>query len=118
MIAIDLCGYGDNEQPKMPPLFSLDDEVRLVSDHLDRLVGAGARVHLVGHSYGGLVALQEYLVSCLPSGTPYGFGDRMAPQQRQAAYDGVRVRAIVDTFAEAMAVHVSRFDSVYYDIRL
>ncbi|KAJ3557533.1 hypothetical protein NM688_g1425 [Phlebia brevispora] len=30
--------------------------------------------------HGGLVALQEYLVSCLPAGSPYGFGDRIAPQ--------------------------------------
>ena len=46
----------------MPPWpttsFSLDDELRLVAGHIDRVVGPHARVHIVGHSYGGLVALR------------------------------------------------------------
>jgi pimeloyl-ACP methyl ester carboxylesterase len=58
VIALDLCGYGDNDLPAATASFTLDDELRLVADHLDRLVGADARVHVVGHSYGGLVALR------------------------------------------------------------
>jgi len=58
VIAIDLCGYGDNALPARTTSFSLDDEVRLVHDRLERLVPAGTPVHVVGHSYGGLVALR------------------------------------------------------------
>jgi len=56
-IAIDLRGYGDNALPAKAS-FTLDDELRLVTSHLERLVPARARMHLVGHSYGGLVALR------------------------------------------------------------
>jgi pimeloyl-ACP methyl ester carboxylesterase len=58
VIAIDLHGYGDNALPAGAASFTLDDEVRLVSHHFDNLVEPGARVHVVGHSYGGLVALR------------------------------------------------------------
>ena len=57
-IAIDLGGYGDNPLPAPGTPFSLDDEVRLVAAHVDRLVAPHAQVHLVGHSYGALVALR------------------------------------------------------------
>ena len=58
MIALDLCGYGDNELTATESSFTLDDEVRLVASRLDQLVGPRARIHFVGHSYGGLVALR------------------------------------------------------------
>jgi pimeloyl-ACP methyl ester carboxylesterase len=58
VIALDLCGYGDNALSLTGAPFTLDDEVRLVTDHLDRLVEPPGRIHLVGHSYGGLVALR------------------------------------------------------------
>jgi pimeloyl-ACP methyl ester carboxylesterase len=58
VIALDLCGYGDNPAPSTAATFTLDDEVRLVTAHLDRLVAPQVRVHVVGHSYGGLVALR------------------------------------------------------------
>jgi len=58
VIALDLCGYGDNPTPSTAASFTLDDEVRLVTAHLDRLVAPRVRVHVVGHSYGGLVALR------------------------------------------------------------
>ena len=58
VIALDLCGYGDNSMPAASRPFSLDDEVRLVADRIDRLVPPHVRVHVVGHSYGGLVALR------------------------------------------------------------
>ena len=57
-IALDLWGYGDNAMPAATTSFSLDDELRLVAGHVDRIVGPRARVHVVGHSYGGLVALR------------------------------------------------------------
>ena len=58
VIALDLCGYGDNTMPTAVAPFTLDDEVRLVTARLERLVEAHVRVHVVGHSYGGLVALR------------------------------------------------------------
>jgi pimeloyl-ACP methyl ester carboxylesterase len=59
VVALDLWGYGANAlPPRSWSTFTLDDEVSLVARRLDRIVGAGTRVHLVGHSYGGLVALR------------------------------------------------------------
>ena len=58
VIALDLCGYGDDAMPAASKPFTLDDEVRFVADRVDRLVSPHVRVHVVGHSYGGLVALR------------------------------------------------------------
>ena len=58
VIAIDLCGYGDNALLTAGTSFTLEHEVRLVAQRLDRLVEPHVRVHLIGHSYGGLVALR------------------------------------------------------------
>jgi pimeloyl-ACP methyl ester carboxylesterase len=81
-IALDLCGYGDHplherrgsgmsapsvagREPqgvsalgRPAGAHSIDDEADFVIARLDRLAGRGARVHLVGHSFGGLVALR------------------------------------------------------------
>ncbi len=57
-IALDLCGYGDNAGITGSVPFTLDQEVQLVADRLKGLVKGDARVHLVGHSYGALVALR------------------------------------------------------------
>lgn len=59
VVALDLCGYGDHEAPTMPLRdFTLDDEIAFLARRLDALVGAGTRIHLVGHSYGGVIALR------------------------------------------------------------
>jgi pimeloyl-ACP methyl ester carboxylesterase len=58
VIALDLCGYGDNVMPSAHASFTLDNEVRLITDQLDRLVEPHTRVQVVGHSYGALVALR------------------------------------------------------------
>jgi pimeloyl-ACP methyl ester carboxylesterase len=58
VIALDLCGYGDNALPVPRGLFTLEHEVELVAARLGRLIPARDRIHLVGHSYGGLVALR------------------------------------------------------------
>lgn len=57
-IALDLCGYGDNPLPEQHRAHSIDDETALVEARIDAIAGRDARVHLVGHSYGGLVALR------------------------------------------------------------
>jgi pimeloyl-ACP methyl ester carboxylesterase len=57
LIAIDLYGYGATPAPSTTS-FSLDDEVTLVRSVLDAALRPDERFHLVGHSYGGVVALQ------------------------------------------------------------
>jgi pimeloyl-ACP methyl ester carboxylesterase len=56
VIAPDLSGCGSGEQGNRP--FALKDEAAPVIDLIDRLDGP---VHLVGHSYGGAVALRAAL---------------------------------------------------------
>src|SRR5438874_1030838 len=58
VIALDLCGYGDNALPAPHPPFALEHEVDLIAARLNRLVPPRVRLHVVGHSYGGLVALR------------------------------------------------------------
>lgn len=57
-LALDLYGYGETEGPPRPESFELEEEVALVRHVLDRV---HAPVHLVGHSYGGAVALATAL---------------------------------------------------------
>ena len=56
--------------------------------------------------HAGTTALEEYLVSTLPSGAKYGFG-KSASTHDKIAYDGDKVRSLVDAFAEPLATHVS-----------
>lgn len=58
LIAIDLHGYGDSAMPECSAGFSLLDEVRLVQSKLAQLLAPGERFDLVGHSFGGGVALR------------------------------------------------------------
>ena len=55
VIAPDLCGYGGTSRWPGSERFGLANEVALVTALIDRL---GKPMHLVGHSYGGAVALQ------------------------------------------------------------
>lgn len=56
-MALDLVGYGANALPPPAPSFTIDDEVRLVEATIRPAIGL-RRFHLVGHSYGALVALR------------------------------------------------------------
>lgn len=56
-IAVDLHGYGQAPEPRTRD-FSLDDEVDRLEERVSALIGAGERLHLVGHSYGGAVAMR------------------------------------------------------------
>lgn len=58
LISIDLYGYGDTGWPCSTRDFGLGDEVELVESVLARHLSDGECFHLVGHSYGGAVALQ------------------------------------------------------------
>jgi len=56
-LGLDLVGYGGDALPPPGPSFTIDDEVRHVQTRITASIGA-RRYHLVGHSYGGLVALR------------------------------------------------------------
>jgi pimeloyl-ACP methyl ester carboxylesterase len=58
LLGLDLLGYGETPLPAATNAFSFDQEVDLVERLMDR---AGTPVHLVGHSYGGAVALKAAL---------------------------------------------------------
>jgi pimeloyl-ACP methyl ester carboxylesterase len=58
LIAIDLYGYGASPMPDPRLPFTLQHEVRLVESVLRVALLPGETFHLVGHSYGGAVALQ------------------------------------------------------------
>ena len=58
LIAIDLHGYGETLLTQSADCFALNDEVQLVESVLTSVLRSGESFHLVGHSYGGVVALQ------------------------------------------------------------
>jgi pimeloyl-ACP methyl ester carboxylesterase len=58
VIAVDLCGYGPNPMPSTQQSFELKHEVAHVLDALDGMLPPDTDFHLVGHSYGGAVALK------------------------------------------------------------
>ena len=58
VIAVDLHGYGDNALPLADAEFELDDEVDLVAARVNAVVDRHTPIHLVGHSYGAIVALR------------------------------------------------------------
>ncbi|HJV33697.1 alpha/beta hydrolase [Geomonas sp.] len=58
VIAVDLYGYGDTPAPTVVDDFTLLDEAKLVESLLDELLLPDEPFHLVGHSYGGAVALR------------------------------------------------------------
>lgn len=78
LIALDLAGYGDTPFPDHPERFWLDDEVALMASALTEILEPDEPFHLVGHSYGGGVALRlaydmPYRVSSLALFEPTAF---------------------------------------------
>ena len=53
--ALDLHGYGDGPELAVGNEFSLDQEVKILADVVAQMDGP---IHLVGHSYGGAVAIK------------------------------------------------------------
>ena len=56
----------------------------------------------------GIEALEEYLVSRLPSGAKYGLG-KVSSQQEQQAFDGKHALSLIDAFVNEFVAHVSLF---------
>ena len=57
VIAVDLFGYGKTPFPPNPETHSLADEVELVRRTIHQRWGTIPALHIVAHSYGGMVAL-------------------------------------------------------------
>lgn len=57
-IALDLRGYGDLPAAGPGTPAGADEDVRALEERIDGLVAPRSRIHLVGHSYGGFVALR------------------------------------------------------------
>ena len=58
MIAVDFYGYGDSPFPRNTENFSLSDEIALLESLLKNVIPPHEPFHIVGHSYGGAVALR------------------------------------------------------------
>jgi pimeloyl-ACP methyl ester carboxylesterase len=57
LLSIDLSGYGASPFPENPDTFSIADEIKIITDILCSQFRDTKRFHLVGHSYGGAIAL-------------------------------------------------------------
>lgn len=105
-VAVDLWGYGDVPMPARET-HSLDHEVDRVHAQLVALFGFLPRVHLVGHSYGGAVALRfaqrhPGRVGSLALYEPVSFSLLAADAPERADIDAVR---------EAMDIRLSWGDA-------
>ena len=104
VIGVDLWGYGDAPMPAAAPAFTLDDEMLRVAQCVDRLVAPHVRVHLIGHSYGGMVALRcaqgwRGRVASLALYEPVAFG--MLDADDPALADAARIAASVTRLVDA-----------------
>lgn len=59
VISLDLLGYGQTTVPYSADEYSLRDESALLRSVLAETLGGDEAYHLVGHSYGGVVALHH-----------------------------------------------------------
>lgn len=59
VLSIDLLGYGKSPWPQNPETYSLGDECAQLLELSNDVFGPGKSYHLVGHSYGGAVAIRH-----------------------------------------------------------
>lgn len=59
VIAMDLSGYGDTPFPEDPGKYELALESQLLDEILSDVMPDDENYHLVGHSYGGVVAMRH-----------------------------------------------------------
>ena len=57
-ISTSLCGYGTTEERRSIKNFRMDNQIEIIEAVVDKI---GEPVHLVGHSFGGMVALASAL---------------------------------------------------------
>lgn len=97
----DLVGYGQSEF-EYGSRFGIDDEVELVAGHIR---AAGGKAHVVGHSYGGAVAIQvalrhPELVASLSVYEPVMFSLLMTGQGLSREFD--EVERVADAIASQL----------------
>lgn len=111
VVAFDLQGYGDNRAAIGLQSFSIDDEVDFLVARLDDVIGARA-AHVVGHSYGGLVAMRlaqrfpervSSLVLYEPMALSLLAGDSVAAPAHEA---GLAITALVNKHCQYEAAQV------------
>ncbi len=111
----DFLGHGANDaEPPRPAHFDAD-----VDAIVDRLVTVGAPAHLVGHSYGGLIALQVArrrpdLVRSLAVYEPVAFGVLHDPPDAEGLADLGRLSA-VPVFRDMAASGTEAWLEVFVD---
>jgi pimeloyl-ACP methyl ester carboxylesterase len=95
IIAPDLLGSGDNPPWPHERVFDLSEDVDVLEARADEV---GGRVHLVGHSYGGLLALKlarrnPGRIRSLTVYDPVAFGVLFAEKDAEGIADLARVEA-------------------------
>lgn len=58
VIAPDFSGYGESPFPIDPESFTIESEVRFIESLVSEIIKPAQSFHLVGHSFGGVVALR------------------------------------------------------------
>ncbi|TFK68128.1 hypothetical protein BDN72DRAFT_842247 [Pluteus cervinus] len=61
--------------------------------------------HQIFHD--GVERLKDYLVSCIPAGTAWGFG-QVSEHTNQVAFDAATFRALISDFAEPLGAHLQQ----------
>jgi len=54
----------------------------------------------------GLKEMEDYLLSTLPKGTPWGFGTATVQNEKSNDFDGAKLRSIIDGFVEPLVNHL------------
>jgi pimeloyl-ACP methyl ester carboxylesterase len=107
VIAPDLLGYGDTGSWRGPHALTLADEVEIVAAVIDR---TDCPVHLVGHSYGGAVALHTAMKLgsrvaslCLVEPTAFYLLAQVSDDEPQAMDEFAEIGAVVHDIGESVA---------------
>ena len=99
----DMPGYGDSDVPAAPTLAALVD---LLQATLDQLLGTGTPIHLVGFSFGGLVAAtlaaQRGHISRMALLGPGGHGGPRRPVGALVPWRAAKESGDVEALAQVM----------------
>lgn len=55
--------------------------------------------------HAGVETVRDYLVSCLPAGTTWGYSQTAGPHEQQK-FDGAHLRTLIDAFVTALSTHL------------
>ncbi|KAF8076747.1 hypothetical protein FPV67DRAFT_1664998 [Lyophyllum atratum] len=57
--------------------------------------------------HAGTQSFKDYLLSCLPAGTTWGYSQTVGPHEQQK-FDGAHLRTIIDGFATELSTHLQQ----------